>query len=116
VELHQAAGRVINVDQQRAGRTTFLKPAVVAAVDLYQLANAGATIPRLLDPRRTNFPGDPDSGSYHQLTHGLFSQHNVMEFGQLLAGERRTKVSIIIADDDKSKFSKARNKLAITTF
>lgn len=37
-----------------------------------------------------------------------------MEFGQLLAGERRTKVGIVIADVAQSKFSKARNKLAIT--
>lgn len=50
VKLHQAAGRVINVDQQRAGRTALLT-AVIKAVNLYQLANAGATIPRLLDPR-----------------------------------------------------------------
>ncbi|KAF0854767.1 hypothetical protein Y788_14510 [Pantoea dispersa 625] len=61
-----------------------------------------------------HFSGDPESGSYHQLTHGLFSQHNVMEFGQLLAGERRTKVGIFIANDAQSNFSKARNKLAIT--
>ncbi|MDC7860826.1 hypothetical protein SZ66_20775 [Pantoea ananatis] len=82
---------------------------------MYQLANAGATIPRRRYPRRTHFPGDPESGSNHQLTHGIFSQHNVMEFGQLLAGERRTKAGIVIADDAQGKFSKARNKLAITT-
>jgi hypothetical protein len=38
-----------------------------------------------------------------------------MEFGQLLAGERGTKVGIVIKDDAQSKFSKARKKLAITT-
>ncbi|MDR6350455.1 hypothetical protein Q3H59_002048 [Pantoea sp. SORGH_AS 659] len=108
------AGCIITIDQQHAGRTAFLKPAVIAAVDLYQLANAGATIARLLDPRRTHFPGDPESGANHQLTHGLFSQHNVMEFGQLLSGERRTKVGVIISNDAQSKFSKAMNKLPIT--
>lgn len=82
---------------------------------MYQLANAGATVLRLLDPRCILFPADLESGSYHQLTHGLFSQHNVMEFGQLLAGERRTKVGIVITDDAQSKFSQARQKLAITT-
>lgn len=81
VELHQAAGCVVNINQQRAGGAAILKPAMIAAVNLYKFANAGATIPWLLDPRRSHFPGDPKSRSNHQLTHGLFSQHNVMELG-----------------------------------
>ncbi len=112
VELHQAADCVVNVDQQRAGGAALLKPAMIAAVNLYKFANAGATISWLLDPWRTHFPGDSKSRSNHQLTHGLFGQHNVMGLGQLLAGERGTKVGIVIADDAQSKLSKVRRRFA----
>jgi hypothetical protein len=49
VQGHQTAGRVINKHQQRAGRCTLFKPAMIAAVDLNQLAQARTTISRLVD-------------------------------------------------------------------
>lgn len=61
MELHQAAGRVIHVNQQRTGRTAFLEPAVIAAVNLYQLANAGAPVARLLNFRGAMPARDPEA-------------------------------------------------------
>ncbi|VGP55800.1 hypothetical protein SB02110_04989 [Klebsiella quasipneumoniae subsp. quasipneumoniae] len=61
MKLHQAAGRVIHVNQQRAGRTAFLEPAVIAAVDLYQFANARAAVAWLLDFWRTMPARDPEA-------------------------------------------------------
>ena len=49
VQGHQAAGRVVNKHQQRAGRRALLKPAMIAAVDLDQLAQARTPISRLVD-------------------------------------------------------------------
>ena len=38
-----------------------------------------------------------------------------MQFGQLLAGERRTKIRVVLTDDAQRKFCKAGQQLAITT-
>lgn len=51
MKLHQSASCVIHLYQQRVGRATFLKPVVIAAVDLYQLSNAGMAVARLLNFR-----------------------------------------------------------------
>src|SRR5438128_7615098 len=37
-ELHEAAGGVVDVDQQRAARATILEPGVLAAIELDELA------------------------------------------------------------------------------
>jgi hypothetical protein len=37
---HEPAGRVVDVDQQRAGWRAVFKPAMVAAIDLDQFADA----------------------------------------------------------------------------
>lgn len=49
-ELHE---RIIYIYQQRACRPAFLKPAMVATVDLDQLANTVVPVARLVDPCRT---------------------------------------------------------------
>src|SRR6516225_12489285 len=53
LQVHQPARRVINEHEQRALRATSLKPPVLAAVDLDQLANAvapGAGLMNTLSP------------------------------------------------------------------
>ncbi|WP_375178121.1 hypothetical protein, partial [Sphingobium yanoikuyae] len=40
LEMHQFAGRVVNVDEQRAARTAILEPFMIRAVDLDQFATA----------------------------------------------------------------------------
>ena len=40
VQGHQAAGRIVDEHQQRAGRRALFKPPVVAAIDLNELAVA----------------------------------------------------------------------------
>src|SRR5437870_12388309 len=51
-ELHEAAGGVVDVDQQRAARATILEPGVLAAIELDELAEAGPALPRRIAPAR----------------------------------------------------------------
>ncbi len=61
MKLHQATGSVIHINQQRAGRAAFLEPAVIAAVDLYQLADSGTPVAGLLNFRGTIPAWDPET-------------------------------------------------------
>ena len=61
-ELHQAARRIINVDQGSTGRRTVLEPVMVATINLDQFAAASPAIAWLLNFRRTLFAGDPETG------------------------------------------------------
>lgn len=47
-QQHQPAGSVVDESQQRAGRPAILKPGVLGAVNLHQLANAVAAPARLV--------------------------------------------------------------------
>ena len=47
-QLHQAAGGIVDEDQQRATITTVLEPAMFAAIDLDQLAVTLAPQPGLM--------------------------------------------------------------------
>jgi hypothetical protein len=55
-QLHQLAGGVVDEDQQRARLASLLEPAVIAAVDLDQLAIGLTSQPRLVEtsPRERN--------------------------------------------------------------
>ncbi|CAB5291688.1 hypothetical protein IST455A_04270 [Burkholderia multivorans] len=99
VQLHQPAGRVVDVHQQRALRRPILEPRMLAAVDLDQLAQARASRPRLVDLRRTLPPWHPQASVGHQPPHRLLGQPNAMTFPELVAGQRRPEVGIAFADD-----------------
>ena len=47
-QLHELAGRIVDEDEQRAGVGTILEPAMLAAIDLDQLAQGLAAQPRLI--------------------------------------------------------------------
>ena len=48
-QLHQPAGRIVDEDEQGARVGAILEPAVLAAVDLHQLAQGLAAQPRLVE-------------------------------------------------------------------
>src|ERR1700716_4265626 len=59
LQMHQAAGGVVNVDEQGALRPASLEPPVLRSVDLDQLAPAIAAIPRVgnrLQPGAARLP------------------------------------------------------------
>jgi len=67
---HQAAGGVIDKDDQRASWTTILKPTVLTAVNLNQLAEMLATDARLMKPAPL-FARQPEAFLAHPLAKRL---------------------------------------------
>src|SRR3546814_15718690 len=50
LQMHQLAGRIIDVNQQRALRLAILKPPVLRAIELDQIAAAVPAVTRLIGP------------------------------------------------------------------
>jgi hypothetical protein len=49
LQMHQAAGGVVDIDEQRALRTAVLEPPMLGAVDLHQFTQTITPRPRLVD-------------------------------------------------------------------
>src|SRR5947208_3306771 len=97
--LHEAAGGVVDVDQQRAARATVLEPGVLAAIDLDELAEAGPTLPRRIAPAGALGPRDPQAGGTHPAAQRLDGQDEGVLLGELLVGERGPEVGVALADE-----------------
>ncbi len=100
-QFHDPAGGIVDIDQQRAGWRALLKPAVIAAVNLDQFAIAGAPVTRLVDLRRALFAWHPQSGHRHQPANRFLGQRQPMTLAQLLGGQGRAKVGVMLADQVK---------------
>src|SRR3989454_1175418 len=98
-ELHEAAGGVVDVDQQRAARATILEPSVLAAIELDELAEAGPTLPRRIAPAGALGPRDPQAGGTHPAAERLDGQDEGVLLGELLVGERGPEVGVALADE-----------------
>ncbi len=97
-QLHQPAGRVVDVHQQRTGRCAILEPGVVAAIDLHQLAQARASITWLVHLGWTQLARHPKASVDHDPAHRLLGQIDAMALAQLLASQRRAEVGVAVAD------------------
>lgn len=49
----------------------------------------------------------------HQLAHSLFRQRQAVQLSQLTAGQRRSKISVVFADDLNRTFSKSIEQLVV---
>src|SRR5271168_2781138 len=67
LQMHQAAGGVVDIDQQRALRTAVLEPPMFGAVDLHQLTQTITPCPRLVDALQPVFSPNPKAGADHPL-------------------------------------------------
>src|SRR5437868_2531552 len=59
LQMHQAAGGVVDIDEQRALRTAALEPPMLGAVELYEFTEAIAPRPRLVDALEPVFSPNP---------------------------------------------------------
>src|SRR6202521_5440660 len=110
---HQAAGRIVDVHQQRTGRRAFLEPRMVTAVDLDQLAQTRAPGAWLVDLRRALPARNPQAGFSHQAPHGFLRQTDAVAFAQLLARQRWTEVRVPFVDDGQSTNGQTFVQLAV---
>jgi hypothetical protein len=89
--VHQAAGGVVDIDEQRALRTAILEPPMLGTVDLHQLTQTITPCPRLVDALQSVFSPNPKTGTDHPLPQRLDAEVQAMKLRQLLRRQGRTK-------------------------
>jgi hypothetical protein len=99
LQVQEPARGVVDVDEQRALRPTTLKPPMLGAVDLDELAHAVPTMARLMHGLETLLAVLPEPFGQHPLAHRLAGQADSVALSELLGGERRAKVGIATAND-----------------
>jgi hypothetical protein len=99
LKLHQPAGRVVDEHQQGALRPAVLKPPVLAAVDLHQLADALAPMAGLVDMLSPLLAVSPNPGRDHPQPQCLAAERDPVPLAQLLGRQSRTEIPIPLAND-----------------
>src|SRR3954451_24562136 len=98
-QMHQPARRIIDKHQQGALRPAILKPPMLAAIDLNQLADALAPRTGLVNPFQALFAIDPQPIRDHPLAQRLPTKSDPMHLTQLLRRQGRAKIPITLAND-----------------
>src|SRR3954464_9877471 len=99
VKVHQPARRIVDKHQQGALRPAILKPPMLAAVDLNQLADALAPRTGLVNPFQALLAVDPQPVSDHPLAQRLPTESNPVQLAQLLRRQGRAEIPIAFAND-----------------
>src|SRR3954465_6669268 len=113
LQMHQPAGRVIDEHQQRALRPAILKPPMLAAVDLNQLANALAPRTGLVNPFQTLLAVDPQPIRDHPLAQRLPTESDPVQLAQLLRRQGRAEIPITLANDRQRRGPKLGGLAAV---
>ena len=114
-QRHELAGRIVDVDQEHAFRTTVFEPMVLAAVDLHELAGAITAVTRLLDALLALTARQPDAVVDHPLPERLGGDPDVVLLKKLLLRERRSKVRIARPDERQRFVSERRGQTSIAS-
>jgi hypothetical protein len=91
---HQTTRRIVYVDQRCARWSSILKPAMIASIDLDQLAEARAAAPGLLNLRRTKSSRNPQTAGDHEGSDGLDRQIHAVALSELLGRQCRPKIGV----------------------
>src|SRR5262249_3255653 len=78
-QMHQAAGRMVDEHEQGALRAAILKPPVLAAVDLHQLADTVAPGAGLMDALSPLLTIEPQPGLDHPQPQCLTTERDPMD-------------------------------------
>src|SRR3546814_1261518 len=95
--MHQLAGRIIDVNQQRAVRPAILKPPVLRAIELDQLAAAAPAVTRLIGPWAASIAVLPESFLDHPPAPRLVRNGHLVPLGQILDRQGRTDILVVPA-------------------
>src|SRR6516162_8733914 len=98
LQVHQPTRRVVDEHEQRALRATILKPPVLAAIDLHELAKAIAPAAWLMWGGQTMAAVDPQTRRDHPATQRLARDRAAVHLRQLLRRQCRTKISVSFAN------------------
>jgi hypothetical protein len=110
LQMHQAAGGVVDIDQQRALRTAALEPPMFGTVDLHQLTQTITPCPRLMDALQSVFSPKPKAGADHPLPQCLDPKVQAMKLAQLLGRQGRTKIGIALPHDSQHGLAEHRTQ------
>ena len=113
LQVHQAAGGVVDIDEQGGLRPAILEPPVLGTVDLHQFAQTIASRPRLVDALQPVFPPNPKPGADHPLPQRLDAEIQAVNLGQLLGRQGRTKIGIALAHDGQHGLAEHRTKSTV---
>jgi hypothetical protein len=116
LQMHQAAGGVVDIDKQRALRTAVLEPPVLGTVDLHQFTEAIAPSAGLMDALQPVFPANPNTGADHPLPQGLDAEIETMKLGQLLGRQGRAKIGVALTDDGQHSLAEHRTQCSVAGF
>src|SRR6516162_8068475 len=97
--MHQPTGCVVDEYEQRALWPAILKPPVLAAVDLDQLASAVAPIPGLMNALSPLLAIAPQTSFDHPQPQCLATKRDPMNLAQLLGRQSRAEIPVPFADD-----------------
>ena len=84
LQVHQPAGRVVDEHQQGALRPAVFKPPMLAAINLYQFADAVAPRARLMNPLLPLLAIEPQPIFDHPQSQGLAGEPKAVLAGKLL--------------------------------
>ena len=99
LKVHQPARRIVDKYQQGALRPAILKPPMLAAVDLNQLADALAPRTGLVNPFQALLAVDPQPFRDHPLAQRLPTESNPVQLAQFLRRQGRAEIPITLAND-----------------
>ena len=111
-QLHQLVGRIVDEDQQCARLAPLLEPAVLRAVDLYQLAVRLTPKPWLME-RSSLLAGQPYAVSHHPAPQRLPAYMNRVPFLERFRGQRGTEVGVVGLDQLHSVLPNAWVKASV---
>ena len=103
-QRHQAAGGIVHEHQKRAGRATILKPAVLAAIDLDQLAQVLAAMPRLVKALALG-PRQPEPSLDHPGAQCLARHPQSVALLELLSRQGWAEICIMLPHKGQNRRS-----------
>ncbi len=95
-QRHQAAGGIVHEHQKRAGRAAILEPAVLAAIDLDQLAQVLAAMARLVKALALG-PRQPEPGLDHPGAQRLARDPQSVALLELLGRQGWAEIGVMLA-------------------
>ena len=98
LQVHQPTRRIVDEHEQRALRTAILKPPVLAAVDLDQLANAVAPGAGLMNALSPLLAIEPQPSLDHPQPQCLTTERDPVNLAQLLGCQSGTKIPIPLSN------------------
>src|SRR3546814_8273748 len=104
--MHQLAGRIIDVNQQRALRPAILKPPVLRAIELDQLAAAVPAVTRLIWPWAESIAVIPEYFLDHPIAQRLVRNGDLVPLGQILARQGWTEIMVVVAVKNEKQNAK----------